>query len=658
MENLELLFQPNIGDSDPKNELPLRILIIGNFKIDKDDLDLESREPIKINKSGFNKIFQQVMRRYRLTDQIIDFIKIFECAEKNVINATSIKGVIDKLKELKGEYRNQRTFVNALKKILGNKYYNAIEKTAVIISESKWNEMILNEKINAVIERIGKTEFNVNFKRDQPLKLIKVIELAASHFYVEITIPDRFSNENEETKVYIKAEYLKDLEPDAIMRNTRELRVYLNRRLSSETMKLLSLQLDDILHHPKIQALESAWRSVKFLVDRTEYDKNIKTDIFNATKQELIEDFSKTSHKTESALYNIIYKKNYNHFGGIPYSATISTYYFAQDFMAQGHNKYLEQSLKKMYCGPGPRDMFLLENIASVSAMSHVPFIAGVGYEMFGIDSFSKLEKISGDFQKIFETSFYTNWNYFRENLDSRFIGLTVPRFLLRKPYGTEEQSINVFNYKENVDHNHENYLWGNASFAFASVLTSSFSKSKCCFNIIGPKGGGEVFGVQTEVFTPLKLEYDLSNSGFICLNMRKKIDNAVFYSANSVHKPKTFYQDKVAETNYKLGTQFPYIFIINRLAHYIKVIQIENIGSSKSREIIQKKMQKWLTEYISHQGAPKRTIEKKPFLDAKVTLNEIDGNPRYYESIIDITPHFKFMGSPFTLSLNSKLDI
>ncbi len=417
--------------------------------------------------------------------------------------------------------------------------------------------------------------------------------------------------------------------------------------------KKLSLQVDAILHHPTVQKLESAWRSLKFLVDRTDFRENIKIEILNASKEDLIDDFEDAPEIVKSGLYKTVYTAEYGQFGGNPYAAIVGNYEF----------------------GHGPQDIKLLQNIGSVATMSHSPFLAAAAPSMFGIDDFKELPNLK-DLKAIFEGPQYIKWRSFRESEDSRYVGLTMPRFLLRLPYGPETEPVKAFNYQENVSSDHEHYLWGNTAFAFASRLTDSFAKYRWCANIIGPQGGGaiedlpvhqfEAMGaiqtkIPTEILVSDRREFELAEEGFISLTMRKGSDNAAFFSANSAQKPK-FYgiskEGKDAELNYKLGTQLPYMFIVSRLAHYLKVLQRENIGTWKERVDLDRELNLWIRQYVADMDNPLPGVRsRRPLRSAQVTVEDVEGEPGWYRVGLKVRPHFKYMGAYFTLSLVGKLD-
>lgn len=421
----------------------------------------------------------------------------------------------------------------------------------------------------------------------------------------------------------------------------------------SEIDKKLSLQLDAILHNEAFQKIESAWRSLRYLVDKTDFRENVKIEVLNVTKENLLEDFEDAPEIVKSGLYKIAYTAEYGQFGGQPYGSMIGNYEF----------------------GPGPQDVKLLQYVASVAAMAHAPFIASAGPAFFGLTDFNNLPNLK-DVKSIFESPQYTKWRAFRETEDARCVALAMPRFLLRLPYGPETLPVKSFKYQEDVSQSHTDYSWGNAAFAFATRLADSFAKYRMCANIIGPAGGGAVEDlplhqfqsmgatqtkIPTEVLISERREFELAEEGFIALTMRKGSDNAAFFSANSVQKPKYFGTSKAgkeAELNYKLGLQLPYMFVINRLAHYLKVIQRENIGTWKERGELQAELNTWIGQYVSDQENPSAAVRsRRPLREAQVDVSDVEGDPGWYRVSLKVRPHFKFMGAFFTLSLVGKLD-
>lgn len=424
-------------------------------------------------------------------------------------------------------------------------------------------------------------------------------------------------------------------------------------RMIAEIDARLSQQMDEIVHHPDFQSLESAWRGLQVLVERTNFRENIKIEILNVSRADLLDDFEDSPEVMQSGLYKHIYTAEYGQFGGEPVGAIIANYYLS----------------------PSSPDIKLMQYVSSVACMAHAPFIASAGPQFFGLESFTGMPNLK-DLKDHFGGPQFAKWQSFRESEDARYMALTVPRFLLRTPYDPLESPVKTFVYKETVANSHEHYLWGNTAYAFASRLADSFAKFRWCPNIIGPQSGGvvedlplhhfESMGeietkIPTEVLVSDRREYELAEEGFISLTMRKGSDNAAFFSASSAQKAKLFgasEEGKRAELNYKLGTQLPYMMIVNRLAHYLKVLQREQLGSWKERTDLEIELNKWIRQYVADQENPGAEVRgRRPLRAAQIIVSDVDGEPGWYRVNLNVRPHFKYMGADFTLSLVGKLD-
>ncbi|MBL8603500.1 MAG: type VI secretion system contractile sheath large subunit [Myxococcales bacterium] len=415
----------------------------------------------------------------------------------------------------------------------------------------------------------------------------------------------------------------------------------------------LSAQINEILHHAEFQKIESAWRSLKYLIDKVDFRENIKVEMLNCSKDDLLADFEDSPEVPKSGLYKTVYSAEYGTFGGKPIGCIVGNYEFSS----------------------GPQDIALLQKIASVSAMAHAPFFTSASPQMFGVDSWEELPKLK-DLKSLFEGPQYARWHAFRESEDSRYVGVTAPRFLLRLPYGQSTVPVKSFNFEEDVIGQHDRYLWGSSAIAMATRIADSFAKYRWCPNIIGPQAGGsvedlplhqyEAMGeIQTKCPTEVQLterrEYEMSEEGFIGLTFRKDSNNACFFSANSVQKPKYFGnspEGKAAETNYRLGTQLPYMFIMNRIAHYLKVLQREQIGTWKERSDLERELNQWIGQYVADMDDPAPGVRsRRPLRKAKIKVEDVEGQPGWYRCSLQVRPHFKYMGASFDLSLVGKLD-
>lgn len=423
--------------------------------------------------------------------------------------------------------------------------------------------------------------------------------------------------------------------------------------LIAELTQKMTGQVDEILHHRTFQAIEAAWRSLKFVVDRVEFRENTQVAFLNVSKMDLLEDFQDSPEITKSGLYRIVYSAEYGQFGGRPWGLLVANYEFS----------------------PLPQDMALIADCAAVATMSHAPFIAGASPAFFGLDDWLNLPQLS-ELQALFAGPQYTKWQAFRDSDDSRYVALCMPRFLLRLPYGPHSNRVGAFEYEEQVVGHHERYLWGNAAFAFATRVAEAFARYRFCVNIIGPSTGGtvehlvlheyEAMGriqtkIPTEIVVTERREFELSQQGFIPLTYRPDTDNACFYSASSCQKPKTFgisEEGREAELNHRLGTQLPYLFMICRLAHYLKVMQRENIGTWKERKDLELEMNKWIAQYVANQDIVSTAVRaRRPLRSAKVKIEDVPGNAGWYRIDLRIRPHFRYMGAVFHLGLVGKME-
>jgi len=411
----------------------------------------------------------------------------------------------------------------------------------------------------------------------------------------------------------------------------------------------ISLQLDEILHAEPFQRLESVWRSLDFLVQRTDFRKNVKINILDVSKEELAEDFEDVPETIQSGLYKHVYTDEYDTPGGEPYAAMISGFEF----------------------NASAADVSLLQELSKVAAACHCPFIGAAASKFFAKERAGDLTKIE-DLHNYMERSEFLRWNSFRNTEDSRYVGLTLPRFSLRLPYGPDTLPVKEFTYKENVaGPNSDKYLWGSAAFAFASNMVRSFIDNGWCVQIRGPEAGGKVDNlpvhvfdagrgtevkIPTEILIPETREFEFAQEGFIPLSFYKNRDYACFFSANSAQKPQEF-DNPIITANMRINSRLPYIFLISRIAHYLKVIQRENIGSTKSRKMLQEELTRWIKKLVTEMKDPgPELIATHPLKDADVDVSEIEDNPGFFRVSLSVIPHFQIEGIDINLSLVSKL--
>jgi len=413
---------------------------------------------------------------------------------------------------------------------------------------------------------------------------------------------------------------------------------------------LLSLQLNEILHHPQFQKLEGSWRGLKYLLSQSETSVMLKIRVLNVSKKELLRDLQRAPEFDQSALFKKIYEEEFGVFGGEPFATIVGDYEFSKS----------------------PEDLELLEKVSNVAGAAHAPFLTAASSQLLNMDSFTQLDQ-PRDIGKIFDTTEFAKWKSFRQSDDSRYVGLCVPHVLLRLPYGRDTVPVDAFSYEEGVDgSDHTKYLWGNAAYAMGARLTNAFALYGWCAAIRGVEGGGLVEGLPahtfrtdegdvalkcpTEIAITDRREKELADQGLIPLVHCKGTDKAAFFSVQSANKPK-LYDTDAANANARLSAQLPYIMATCRFAHYLKAMMRDKIGSFTSRDEIQAFLNRWIAQYVtSDDSASQATKAKYPLREARVDVEEVKGKPGVYRAVAFLRPHFQLDELTVSLRLVASL--
>ena len=417
--------------------------------------------------------------------------------------------------------------------------------------------------------------------------------------------------------------------------------------------KKLSDQINQIIHHEDFQKLEGAWRGLHYMVNNTETDEQLKIRVMNISKADLGKTLKryKGTNWDQSPLFKKIYEEEYGQFGGEPFGCLVGDYHFDQS----------------------APDVELLAEMAKVSAAAMAPFITGASPTLLQMDSWRELAN-PRDLTKIFSTPEYAAWRSLRESDDSKYIGLVMPRFLSRLPYGSKTSPVEEFDFEEDTGSaDHEKYTWANAAYAMATNINRSFKEYGWCSRIRGIESGGAVENLPThsfptddggvdmkcptEVAIADRREAELAKAGFMPLIHRKNSDFAAFIGAQSLQKPAE-YDDPDATANANLAARLPYLFATCRFAHYLKCIVRDKIGSFKERDDVQRWLQDWILQYVDGDPAhsSEQTKASMPLAAAEVVVEEIEGNPGYYSSKFFLRPHYQLEGLTVSLRLVSKL--
>ena len=413
---------------------------------------------------------------------------------------------------------------------------------------------------------------------------------------------------------------------------------------------LLSEQLSAVMHAPEFQKLEASWRGLHYLVHKSETGTNLKLRMLNVSKADLVKDLKSASEFDQSAIFKKVYTEEYDVFGAAPFAAVVGDYEFSNH----------------------PQDVFLLEEMSHVAAAAHAPFVSAASPDMFGLDSFTELNA-PRDLAKVFDTEEYAKWKSLRDSEDSRYLALTMPHVLGRLPYGSRTEPVEAFDFEEEVDGtDHSKYLWTNAAYTLGTRLTDAFAKHGWCAAIRGVEGGGIVEGLPTHTFTtdqgevamkcptetviPERRARELRDLGFTPLEHCRGTDYAAFFDTPTAQKPKQ-YNTASANANSRLSAQLQYIMAVSRIAHYLKAICRDKIGSFGARKNVEDYLNKWIAQYVLlDDDASQEAKAKKPLREARIEVAEIPGKPGCYNAVAFLRPHFQLDELTVSLRLVAEL--
>src|SRR5271157_766145 len=414
----------------------------------------------------------------------------------------------------------------------------------------------------------------------------------------------------------------------------------------------LTEQVNLILHHEDFQGLESAWRGLHYLVNNTETDEMLKIRVLNISKKELGRNLKKFRGTAwdQSPIFKKVYEEEYGQFGGEPFGLLVGDYYFDHS----------------------PQDTQLLGDIAQVAAAAHAPFLAAAAPTVMQMESWSELSN-PRDLTKIFQTPEYAAWRSLRESEDSRYLGLAMPRFLARLPYGAKTSPVEDFAFEEDVEGaDHNKYTWSNSAFAMGTNITRAFKLYGWCAQIRGSESGGMLEGLPvhtfptddggvdmkcpTEIAITDRREAELAKNGFMPLSHYKNTDYAVFIGAQSLQKPAAYY-DPDATANANLSARLPYLFATCRFAHYLKCMVRDKIGSFKERADMERWLNDWIRNFcVDGSTASETQKAERPLAEALVEVTEVEGNPGYYASKFFLRPHYQLEALTVSHCMVSKL--
>jgi type VI secretion system protein ImpC len=418
--------------------------------------------------------------------------------------------------------------------------------------------------------------------------------------------------------------------------------------------KKLSDQMNEVIHAPEFQQIESSWRGLHYLVFNSETDADLKIRFLNASKNELRNHLRMYPNAAwdQSPLFKRIYEEEFGQLGGQPYGCMIGDYYFSHR----------------------ATDVQLLRDLSKIAGAAHAPFFAAAHPNLMGMDSWTELSN-PRDLSKLFDTPDYAAWKSLRDSDDAKYLGLCLPRVLARIPYGAKSEPVEEFGFEEDTDgYTGNKYAWMNAAYAMAVNINRAYKEYGWCSRIRGVQSGGEVVNLPTHTFPtddggidlkcPTELaisdrrEAELAKSGLIPLIHRKNTDKAAFIGAQSVMRPKAYQNNPDATASSNLSARLPYMFAVCRFAHYLKCMVRDKVGSFMEEEQLQRWLQNWITDYID--GDPINSSEdtkaRKPLAGAEIRIVPDPENPGYYSATFNLRPHYQLEGMDIGLRLVSRL--
>ena len=414
--------------------------------------------------------------------------------------------------------------------------------------------------------------------------------------------------------------------------------------------RLISAQVNEVLHHPKFQKLEASWRNLNSLVQDNELSSSLKVRVFNCSRKEIERDFNRAPGFDQSHFFKSVYETEYGTLGGTPYTFLLGDFEF----------------------GRSPPDIAFMRNVASVAAMAHAPFLAAADPGLLDLDSYTELDRPI-DIAKIFESSEMAPWNSLRDSADSRYLVLTAPRTLVRLPWGPESAPVDEMDFVEDVDGTeHAKYLWGPSSWALGSLIMQSFAEHGWASAIRGTESGGKVGNLPLHTFASLsgskiskcptevtitdRREKELSDQGIISLCHARNTDFAVVFSGSTVNRPAK-YVEPDANANARLSASLPYILACSRFAHYLKAIMRDKVGGFTSRDQIEDFMNRWIAQYVTADDtASHATKARYPLREAQITVRDVAGKPGSYTAVAHLRPHFQLEELTASLRLVAEL--
>jgi len=625
---VNLVYRPSMETISEHVELPLRVLVVGDFSQRPDPRPLAERRPFAVDKDTFA---QRVAERALTLDLAVpDRLSPAEGAERAVaLRFSSLRdftpeGVARQIPAAR-ELLDLRSALNAIKGPLGP-VPSFKKKITALLTNADGRQRLAGEVGTTL--RQGAPD-----AAGGPL-LVEL--LGDAHIRPE---QEGFDTCRRGLAAFLDAMMSPRFAGEPVSKNVADARI-------AELDAALSAQVDAVLHHPAFQRMEAAWRSLKFLVDRVDFRENVRVDVLDCSKDDLAADFEDAPDTPSSGLHAVLRAALREDFDGRPYGLVVADFAF----------------------GPSARDAWLLSRCASAAELSLAPFVAAASPAMVGVTSWAARPE-GAALATALDGPDRAAWRAFRASEPARFVGLCLPRFLLRLPYGQCTVPVKAFHYEEGVGERDARLLWGSAAFAFAARAAAAFARDRWCPNVVGPadgavedlplyeyESGGEVRSRRpAEARFTERDVHSLADAGLIALANRD--DGAPFFpSARSCHDPSA--PDDAADPGRRLLAQLPYLFLVTRVAHYLNVVHAAKRPPWPAAADVASRLGDWLRQYVAPLDDPTPAIlARRPFREASVEVEAVREPAPGYRFRLSVRPHFRHEGRAFTLTLAGRLD-
>lgn len=423
---------------------------------------------------------------------------------------------------------------------------------------------------------------------------------------------------------------------------------------------LLTNQVNAIVHHPQFQKLEASWRGLEYLVRQVPEGANVQVRVLGVSWKEVVRDLERAIEFDQSQIFKKVYEEEFGRPGGEPFGLLLGDYEI-QPRPAPDHPT---------------DDVEALRSLAAVAAAAFAPFIAAADPALLDLESFADLAR-AAKLAESFARPEFLKWRTLRDAEDARFLGLTLPRVLMRRPLADTTARVDGFRFREEVTApERTGYLWGNAVYAFGAVVVRAFAETGWLAAIRGVQRGIEAGGLvtglpadsfatdapgvvpkcTTEVIVTDAQEKELGELGFIPLCHAQDTEWAAFYGNQSVQKPKA-YDEAVATANARASAMLQYMLCVSRFAHYVKVISREWVGSFTTPADCEDRLRRWLMEYTSAADKAGPDLRAQyPLREARVKVSENPRNPGTYQCEVYLRPHYQLDQLVGTVKLVTEL--